>query len=188
MAMTIAFLASLLPQGVPSVVAAPQPAADAPILAAAAPVEPVTLGFDAAVAGTIADKDGEGTGFTSVQPSSNGGGYLPANLDVNPTSPGTLDITTTSGIQFKTPTTTGGAANGQHNALAVAYDGTSGPVRIETTLINPPAGSTGSEQAGLWFGTSEDNYAKLVLGATSATQMRVQLMKEVGGASTASTD
>ena len=68
---------------------------------------------------------------------------------------------------FKTVGTTTGSPNAQHNGLGVAFGGTAGPVRVETTLVNPPAGSNAAEQAGLWFGTSEDNYAKLVVASVS---------------------
>ena len=143
---------------------------------------PFSLGWSAGEGGVV-DKDGLGTGFTMIQPSTTGG-YLPANLDLNTTAPGTLDITTTSGIQFKTPATTGGASNGQHNALGVAFNGTAGPVRLETTLVNPPTGNNQAEQAGLWFGIDEDNYVKLVVASvTPTTQMRVQLAREIAGVS-----
>ncbi len=142
---------------------------------------PFSLGWGAAEGGVV-DKDGLGTGFTMIQPSTSGG-YLPANLDLNTAAPGTLDITTTSGISSRPPTTTTGASNGQHNALGVAFNGTAGPVRLETTLVNPPAGNNQAEQAGVWFGINEDNYVKVVVASVSTTQMRVQLAREIAGVS-----
>src|SRR5687767_12233446 len=66
--LVVVFLTSLLPTAVATTRAAAQAPAASDALQAAAPITPVTLGFDADVAGTIADKDGQGTGFTSVQP------------------------------------------------------------------------------------------------------------------------
>src|SRR5215212_612527 len=94
--------------------------------------------------GKLADKtndtNGDGTGFTMVQPSSNAGKYLPENLDVDTASPGTLKITTTKGIQFRTGTFTTNP-NSLDNGLGVGFDAANKATRIETTIVNPPNGS-----------------------------------------------
>jgi hypothetical protein len=130
--------------------------------------------------GGVGDKDGDGTGFTMAQPSSNGGAYLPGRLDV---VGGNLTITSTEGIQYKTPSTTRNG-NSQDNALGVGV-GATGQYRVQTTLVRPPKGTGSSEQAGLWLGPDEDTYLKLVVasvnGASGPTH-RVQLLREVAGA------
>src|SRR5918997_2758813 len=136
-----------------------------------------------------ADKDGQGTGFTTVQPSSNGGAYLPEKLDVDARN---LKATTTKGIQFKTATdgtnaTSGSKGNALDNGLGVGVNAANKITRFETTIVNPPNGSGQSEQAGLWVGTDEDNYAKLVIASTNSTQYRFQLMRERNGVSAGST-
>ena len=88
---------------------------------------------------------------------------------------------------FKTVGTTTGSPNGQHNALGVAFDGTAGPVRLETTLINPPAGNErrrsrracGSAPARTT--TSSSSWPR-----PATTTMRVQLMREINGVSNGS--
>ena len=122
--------------------------------------------------GKILDGAGTGTGFTYVMPTSNGTGYVPANLTTD-TVAGQLAIRTTSGLMTE-------AANSQDNALGVGIDAPSQETLIQTTLVDPPAGTGNSEQAGLWFGTDEDNYVKLaVLSASNGT--RIQHFVEVNG-------
>lgn len=121
----------------------------------------------------ILDANGIGTGFTWLDWPSNGTGYIPANLAIDGGT-GTLNITTTNGLQYK-------AANSLDNALAV---GIRGPNQISywtTTLVNLPAGTGNNEQAGLWFGNNENNYVKLVV-ISSSGGTRIQHLMEVGGA------
>ena len=92
---------------------------------------------------------------------------------------GTFEITTTSGIAYQ-------AIDAQDNALGVGIDGPSQVSVLGTTLVNPPAGTGNSEQAGLWFGNDEDNYSKLVV-LSSATGTRIQFLTEVDGAQVANT-
>jgi hypothetical protein len=148
---------------------------------------PKTMEFDKDEGG-LDDADGQGTGFTMVQPSSNGGAFLPGRLDVDPAG-SKLTIRTTRGIQFKTATTTTNG-NSLDNGLGVGFDATR-PTTIETTLVNPPLGTGSSEQAGVWFGPDEDNYAKLVIASAkngTANKQKVQLLREVAGASVLTTD
>jgi glucose/arabinose dehydrogenase len=139
---------------------------------------PYQLNFSAG-AGKIADQSGAGTGFTMVDPPSHGTGYLPANLHLNTTAPGTLEVRTTKGLAFTT-------ANSQDNALGVGIHAADQISVVTTTLRNPPAGTGQYEQAGLWYGTNEDNYLKLtVQSAPGGT--RIEFLKEIGGQQIAAT-
>jgi hypothetical protein len=100
------------------------------------------------------------TGFTTFARTKTGGGYNPAKLDV---AGGMLKISTSAGIAF-------GNADSQENALAVGVNAATQVAQINTTLVNVPAGSGNDEQAGLWAGSDQDNYAKLyVLSNQDAT-------------------
>ncbi len=99
--LVVVFLTSLMPTAVATTLAAPRAQDGSEIAAAAAPITPVTLGFDADVAGTIADKDGQGTGFTSVQPIDQLAAICQAQPRPQHDAPGTLDITTTTGISSR---------------------------------------------------------------------------------------
>ena len=144
---------------------------------------PYGLNFDATTdLGGLADKNGVGTGFTMVQPSSNGGAYLPENLER-----GSLIVTTTAGIQYKTDNGTGPKENALNNGLGVGFDATK-PVRIETTIANPPAGTNKAEQGGIWFGPDEDNYVKLVVASAGSGNGKIQLLREINGSVDNATD
>lgn len=143
--------------------------------------------FDGAEVG-LTDKDGEGLGFTMVDPSSRPSnrtplagvvGYLPSNLDIDE---GKLKITTTSGIQI-------GGSNSLDNALGVGLNVPSRSVRLETTLVDLPTPKGGFAQAGLWFGraeggglgTSEDDYVKIALVSDSAGRYVLETLLEEDG-------
>jgi hypothetical protein len=145
---------------------------------------PLNLGWSAAEGG-YTDRDGQGTGFTMVQPSTTGA-YLPELLNVD-TAGSRLVIRTTKGIQYKTPTTTNGVTssnNNLDNGLGIGVDA-SKKLRFETTLVNPPGNGNTSAQGGLWFGPDQDNYVKLVVASaeSDATPHKIQMVREVGGAS-----
>ena len=132
---------------------------------------PYTLDFNSDH-GKIQDANGAGTGFTYVDPPSNGTGYIPANLQLD-SAAGVLNLTSTAGLAFQ-------GSNSQDNALAVGVDAPSQVTRIETTIDSLPAASNHNEQAGLWFGNDEDNYLKLVVIDTPSGT-RIQYLMEVGG-------
>ena len=130
---------------------------------------PYALDF-ASDQGGVVDRDGVGTGFTYVDPPTNGAGYIPENLFVD-TAAGLLRAETTAGLSLQD-------VNSGDNALAVGIDAPSQVTRIEATLDNP-LWTGGNEQAGLWFGNDEDNYIKLVVVSTN-TGPRIQLRIEQG--------
>jgi hypothetical protein len=165
---------------------------------------PFVLDFAAPVADTIADLDGEGTGFTMVQapsarlatddPVTDPGlpGYEPGPGDAPGTGDkpvqidlagGVLELTSSKGIAFKSPTGSGSSpnTNSQLNTLGVGVDASDQVLEIRTT-IDPIdfAASTGvnAQQGGLWFGLDEDNFAKLVVAKTGTDTFRVQLQVE----------
>jgi fibronectin type 3 domain-containing protein len=142
---------------------------------------PTVLTFDGSEGG-LPDANGTGTGFTMVQPKSSAGDpYVPGNLLVQG---GDLRITTTSGLQYRVPGNAGGApVNSLDNGLGVGISPGTRPIKLETTLEAPPAGTGKAQQAGLWFGPDEDNYVKFVILSANATRVRTQLMVEEGGGS-----
>jgi hypothetical protein len=117
---------------------------------------PHALGFGSDHGG-IRDSRGVGTGFTYALASSAGGGYAPEKLV---TGDGFLQIRTGSGINHL-------RVNSLENALAVGVTATTTRFTVQTTLDRPPVASGRWEQAGLWVGTGEDDYVKLVLVSTS---------------------
>lgn len=137
---------------------------------------PYELNFDAD-AGHIVDINSIGTGFTYIQPSSDGG-LLTNNIEID-TSTGLLNLTTTKGIQYL-------SNNNLNNALGAGFAGPNQIADISTTLISPPKGQGKYEQAGLWFGFDEDHYIKLVLLSTP-TGSKVELAYESGGITEATT-
>ena len=139
---------------------------------------PFVLEWDESEGGVI-DGDGHGAGFTMILPSSLGTGYAPANLDAD-FGTSTFDIRTSSGLMYTD-------ANTQDNAVGVGLDLPNAAFRISTTLVDPPAGTGNYEQAGLWFGVSEEAYVKLVVISTPDGPA-IQVLKEDGGANTGSND
>ncbi len=122
--------------------------------------------------GHILDKNTIGSGFTYIQTSTNGGGLLSDNFEVDIAS-GVLNLTTTQGIQFLDN-------NNLNNALGVGFAGPNQITDISTTLLSPPPGSGKFEQAGLWLGVDEDHYIKLILLSTPSGS-NIELAYEEGG-------
>jgi hypothetical protein len=148
---------------------------------------PLILDFDESLGdvGGIADGRGSGTGFRLVQPSSYGG-YHPELLDV---AGGVLAITATNGTQIRTrgdsaaPGSSEWFQNSQDNALGVAFNAASAPTTISVTVVDlPEVEPVVLQQAGLWFGSDEDNYLKLTLikwpPDPSTDGFRVQILRE----------
>ena len=119
---------------------------------------PFTLEFDAAQNGTIADKNGEGTGFTAVQTNKNGDQYQAGLIDLDTTA-GVLKLTTRG-------TSAAGGNSGTDNSLVnlveTDFDGRS-DFEVTTKLVGGLGiFAQGYEQGGLSFGPDQDNYVKLV--------------------------
>ena len=151
--------------------------------------------------GELADKNGVGTGFTTVDPpsariSADGAtsnpdvpGYEPSRLTVNG---GTLSIASNKGIMYLKPSgsgTTSSDTNSQINALGVGVDASAQNLRVESTLLKPNfPSSANSEQMGVWFGLDEDNYFKLVLFNMGSGDVKMQMLREVNAVVSSSSD
>lgn len=133
--------------------------------------DPFLLEWDESEGG-IPDATGLGTGFTMILPSTLGTGWLPANVTAN-FGGGSLDVRTTKGLKFTT-------SNNQDNALGVGLDLPNKALRLTTEILAPPAGTAKYEQAGLWFGISENDYIKFVVISTP-NGPTIHVMQEVGG-------
>ncbi|WP_138481461.1 OmpL47-type beta-barrel domain-containing protein [Dyadobacter bucti] len=140
---------------------------------------PFNLSFDAAVSGTIGDKDGQGTGFRTVNSYSGGRaaedgqpavpglpGYEPSRITLGG---GRLQIVANKGIDYLTN-------NNQLNALGVKIDAVS-KFQLEVKVVNPFNGSQ-AQQAGIWYGISDNTFIKLGI-----TGNRVELRKELNDVS-----
>jgi hypothetical protein len=110
------------------------------------------LPFTSPMAGTIADKDGQGTGFQGVQVNKAGTQYKPSLIDL---TGGTVRLTSTAGRNT-------GADNTQDNALQVAFDGSRNDSVVQTRLLGPMTDlSSGYQQKAVYYGPDQDNYAKI---------------------------
>ncbi|MDR6944297.1 malectin domain-containing carbohydrate-binding protein [Mucilaginibacter pocheonensis] len=140
---------------------------------------PYSLSFNAAVSNTITDKNGQGTGFTTVnnysgtrlavdgQPSNAlVPGYEPSKITL---TGGQLQLVTNKGIDFLTN-------NNQLNVLGVQIP-TDKKLQIELKVINPINGTL-SQQGGIWFGLNDKTYIKLSISGN-----KVELRKELNDVS-----
>ncbi|MDB5060216.1 MAG: hypothetical protein JWP67_59 [Mucilaginibacter sp.] len=140
---------------------------------------PFTLNFNADVSGTILDKNGLGTGFTTVntysgsrlsadgQPTNTSvPGYVPSKITV---TGGQLQLVTNKGIDYLTN-------NNQLNILGVQLKPTA-KLQLEVKIINPYNG-TQSQQAGLWYGLNDKTFIKLTVAGN-----KVELRKELNDVS-----
>jgi regulation of enolase protein 1 (concanavalin A-like superfamily) len=140
---------------------------------------PINLDFSSDQGG-ILDKDGQGTGFTSVQVNKNANQYQPNLIDLNTTT-GVLKITTTG---TSTAGSNAGADNTQVDALQTQFNGTSGVFTIQSRLIGPMNYLAASyDQAGIYFGPDQDNYVKLVAIDNGGSQV-LQFKDELAGSTT----
>lgn len=142
------------------------------VLAAPAWAFPTDLSFDEPVSNTLPDGDqpvGQGTGFDSVQQSvprdSSFIEYDKQGIDLVPLS-SVLKLKLLGGSHF-------GNANGSNtlkNGLQVPIDSQSQPFTI-TTRLQGPLGTlnVGGQQAGIFLGSDQDNYVKLVFIRINAT-------------------
>ncbi|TFF39844.1 Ig-like domain-containing protein [Mucilaginibacter psychrotolerans] len=136
---------------------------------------PFGLSFDAAVPGSINDKNGQGTGFTTVntytgtrlvadgQPSlQQVPGYEPSKISVGG---GRLQLVANKGIDYQ-------SNNNQLNVLGVQFQ-PFGLLQLDVKIVNPYNG-TQSQQGGIWYGLNDKTYIKL-----GVTGNRVELRREL---------
>jgi hypothetical protein len=145
-------------------VVAPKPGASA-----------LNLSFSSAKAGTIADKDGQGTGFTSVQGNKNGSQYKANLIDL---ANGHLKITSTAGR-------TTGADNTQNNALQLVFDASSSSYSAQGRILGPMSDLTaGFQQKAVFAGPDQDNYIKIEIEhRTDKNGVFITVLREINGAS-----
>ncbi|HEX8770279.1 MAG TPA: hypothetical protein VF711_05880 [Acidimicrobiales bacterium] len=114
----------------------------------------LNLDFSSARAGTVADKDGEGTGFTGVQQNAAGTQYDAGLIDLEPAS-GVVRLTSTSGTNSK-------AANSQKNALELGFDATRANFRAQARVVGPLNQlTTDFQHQALFMGPDLDNFVKV---------------------------
>lgn len=145
--------------------------------AAAAP--DVRLDFGAPVPGTIADGAGQGTGFTTVlSPAAGTTGIVPGNLLLSSVGgDGVLSVTTTSGDAANP------VISNQDNALAVPID-PGVDYAVEARLLGPMGLVQNGQSAGIFIGTDQTNYVKLVARQASGNdglQLRVEQDNSAAG-------
>lgn len=131
------------------------------------------LDFGAPVSGTITDKQGEGTGFTSVQPNSLGTQYNRSQIDLVPSN-GVLKLTATQGDSG-----TDNLKNGLQVPAASNH-----PFKIMARLKGPFTNlNTAYQQAGIYLGTDEDNYVKFVIlnNGNGSSRLGLQFYQEQNG-------
>ncbi|RYY35605.1 MAG: hypothetical protein EOP46_09440, partial [Sphingobacteriaceae bacterium] len=136
---------------------------------------PYSLNFNAAVAGTIADKNGQGIGFTTINPYSGTRvatdgtpsnpqvpGYEPSKITL---TGGRLQLITNKGIDYQ-------ANNNLLNMLGIKVAAVK-KLQLEVKIVNP-FNSTQSQQGGLWYGLNDKTFIKL-----SITGNKVEFRKEL---------
>lgn len=139
----------------------------------------LALEFESPVAGTLGDRDGEGTGFTGVQENKLGinpsnalpFAYMPQLLDV---AQGRLAVNTTLGDMK--------VNNLQDNALQVTFDG-SQPHQVSASLKGPFSNLVQPFQGGgIFVGPSQDQFVKLVVNVDPNGNARTELYAETPNA------
>ncbi|NHC14407.1 Kelch repeat-containing protein [Motilibacter deserti] len=122
--------------------------------------------------GAMLDRDGLGTGFTTILKKDSGDSYRRDLLDVD-LETGTLDVTTTAGRPHL-------GDNDQDNMVGVGFDGDSEIATISATIAGMPATTGKYEQAGVWFGYGQDNFDRMVIASTP-NGLRFEHVLEVAG-------
>jgi hypothetical protein len=110
--------------------------------------------FTGAIAGSVADKDGEGTGFGSVQANDAGTQYDPSLIDLDAAA-GVLRLTSTNGSNS-------GGNDTQRNALQKTFDASYRRWDVAARVVDPAAvmGTQLQHQA-VFFGPDNGNFVKL---------------------------
>eukprot|EP01059_Diplonema_ambulator_P001689 TRINITY_DN1142_c0_g1_i2.p1 TRINITY_DN1142_c0_g1~~TRINITY_DN1142_c0_g1_i2.p1 ORF type:complete len:1251 (+),score=317.38 TRINITY_DN1142_c0_g1_i2:77-3754(+) len=135
----------------------------------------------------VVDKNGVGTGFTYVLSHAPGTGssvdaYKPDLLWMD-TAKGLLRMKTTAGINA-------GTLNNADNSIGVGFAVPNQIAVITARLVEPyTSAATGNyEQAGIWFGTDQDNYVKVVwlsYKSGGIPAYAIQFVAEFGGVTVA---
>jgi hypothetical protein len=94
-------------------------------------------------------------------------GYEPNNLEINSNR---LLLTANKGIAFRGPVVNN---NNQLNTLGVGLQANNKDILIEAVLINPVTNKN-SSQTGLWYGTNDKNFVKLVIVNDNTIEFRVE--------------
>jgi len=136
---------------------------------------PFSLSFNSPVAGSIIDKAGNGTGFTTVNNYSGtrlAADGTPSNPDVPGyevskilVTGGRIQVVTNKGIDYQ-------ANNNQLNVLGVKVNAAN-KLQIDVKIINPYNGTL-SQQAGIWYGLNDKTFIKLDISGN-----KVELRKEL---------
>lgn len=137
----------------------------------------IFLDFSSTNSGTLPDQNGQGTGFTSVQPNEDDSQedlYDESRVEIDPKA-GTLSLTAEQGSDASTDTL--------ENALQLPINATQG-FTISTRLTGLTAAPTTAEQqGGIFLGPSQDDYVKLaVVGSDDADGgLGLQFFQEQNG-------
>lgn len=132
-----------------------------------------TLQFGAAVDGTVADRDGEGTGFTSVQANDTGTEYDPSLVDLDPAT-SALRLTTTAGSNS-------GGTDSQRNALQRTFDASCCRWSVGTKLVDPASQMTTQLQhQAVFFGPDNGNFVKLEVEYRDGQAQLVSYLEQNG--------
>ncbi len=133
----------------------------------------LNLDFSSALGGTVLDKDGEGTGFTSVQANAANNAYDLGRIDLN-TSASSLVLTATQGSIAST--------NSLKNGLQLPLDSASEWFTVSTRLKGPFNNLTSPvQQGGIFVGSDQNNYVKLVIVNSGASGLGLQFYQEQNG-------
>lgn len=134
----------------------------------------VNLDFSSTISSTVLDKDGEGTGFTSVQANAANNAYDLGRIDLN-TSASTLVLTATQGSIA--------SANSLKNGLQLPLDSSKEWFTVSTRLRGPFNNLTSPvQQGGIFVGSNQNNYVKLVIVNSGASGLGLQFYQEQNGA------
>jgi hypothetical protein len=127
--------------------------------------------FSAATPGTIADKAGQGTGFTSVEANTAGTQYQPADVSL---SGGYLSIVPRAG-------TSTGLTNTLQNGLELSWNAASkNIVHSQVKIATSPLPTVGVRDTGVAFGPDQDDQARIVLEDTPSGRQLVFDSEEGG--------
>ena len=127
--------------------------------------------------GTIADANGNGTGFDMVMPNTAGNQYDPSLINLDSTN-GVLDITSTSGTMTA-------KSNNQINALGETFDASRKKFTITSRLVGPFTEiNQANDHQALWWGPDQDNFMKVEIennGGTPGLVVFFEQTNKTGG-------